>query len=329
MSWLSDRWGQGGPFGTLLGAVEGKQSSINALKGDLANSIKTSADIISPFTGPWAPLVAGVGNAAGSLIAPGGNIGQAAKSGALGAAAGEAGSLLGSALGAGSAATSNGAVGLGASASPTDLGLGASDLPTIGDASTLPAMSSTGMMPGLNDVSTALSGNAPSTLADNGDSGWTPDDGPGSTVPLAQTGMGGGPGASTLTPPNATDPLGSVSTPTPSPLGTTPVNTASGGGDKSLFSKVTSALGKVPANLAGNVLSTIGNAPVNEAKAKQLALENQLYQQQINRQNSLDPLRQALAAAFQKNLSNPVPVAGNPYTKTGAPAPNPYASVGG
>ena len=331
MSWLGDRWGQGGPFGTLLGAVQGKKSSVNALKGDLSNSIKYSADIVAPFTGPWAPLVAGVGNATSSLIAPGGNIGQGLKSGAIGAAAGEAGSLIGSALG--GAGASGAGTAYGADASPSDLGLATdavpqvagNGLPAYGDVASALGTSTPPSLGGdATDALGAASGNVPFTDS----AGVTGDP---SQIPLAQTGMGAGPKVGgALQAPSQTDPLGTAAQSAPAaPLSQNAVQTAAGGAqggqNKGLLANVLSTLGKINPNLAGQALTSIGNAPLNEARAKQIALENQLYQQQIARSQSLDPLRQALANAFQQRLTNPVPVAANPYLKAGQTvAPNPY-----
>ena len=331
MSWLTNAWGQGGPFGTLLGAVQGKSSSVNALKGDLSNSIKDSADIVAPFTGPWAPLVAGVGNATSSLIAPGGNIGQGLKSGAIGAAAGEAGSLIGSALG--GAGASGAGTAYGADASPSDLGLATdavpqvagNGLPAYGDVASALGTSTPPSLGGdATDALGAASGNVPFTDS----AGVTGDP---SQIPLAQTGMGAGPKVGgALQAPSQTDPLGTAaSSAPPMPVGASPSvtaqNASQGGNQKGLLANVLGMLEKNP-NLAGQALSSIGNAPLNEARAKQIALENQLYQQQIDRSKSLDPLRQALANAFQQRMANPAQVASNPYLKAGQTvAPNPYA----
>lgn len=95
MSWFSDRWGQGGPFGTISGALQGKQRSVNALRNFGSNWLKVGSDIAAPFTGPFAPLVAGAGNALGEALRPGSNIGDIGMSGLKGAAIGEAGHLAG------------------------------------------------------------------------------------------------------------------------------------------------------------------------------------------------------------------------------------------
>lgn len=95
MSWFSDRWGAGGPFGWAAKTVDRNRNAI----GDV---IKYGSDIVAPFTGPFAPLVAGAGNALGTGIHEGTNIGDIAKSGVTGAAIGAAGGALGKAFGAGS-----------------------------------------------------------------------------------------------------------------------------------------------------------------------------------------------------------------------------------
>lgn len=97
MSWFTDRWGQGGPFGATTKAIGRNRNVI----GDV---VKYGSDIVAPFTGPFAPLVAGAGNAIGTGIHEGTNFGDIAKSGAIGAGLGYAGQQLGSAFGAGSGA---------------------------------------------------------------------------------------------------------------------------------------------------------------------------------------------------------------------------------
>lgn len=106
MSWLSDRWGEGGPTGTILGALQGKQRSVNALRNDAGGILKVGSDVVAPFTGPFAPLVAGAGNALGSAIEPGTNFGNIAGSGLMGAGIGYAGA---GALGGVNAANASGA----------------------------------------------------------------------------------------------------------------------------------------------------------------------------------------------------------------------------
>jgi hypothetical protein len=97
MSWFTDRWGQGGPFGATTKAVDRN-------RGVIGDVVKYGSDIVAPFTGPFAPLVAGAGNAIGTAIKPGTNFGDIAGAGAIGAGVGYAGQALGSAFGAGSGA---------------------------------------------------------------------------------------------------------------------------------------------------------------------------------------------------------------------------------
>lgn len=319
MSWLTDRWGQGGPFGTIAGALQGKQGSINALRNDVGNLVQVGSDVAAPFTGPFAPLVAGAGNALGTGIKPGTNIGDIAKSGGI--AAGVAG--VGEALG---LTPSSGGTGPTADASPADLGLGADAVPSV--PLTDPS--------GVSNVASALGANAPSDVAGGADaassnvpftdsmnSAGAEGGGPPNRIPVQQTGIGAGP-----QPTSALSTAAQASA--PSPLASSPVATAANAANNgvppnnSLLSKVFDTLGGKNANLTGNLLSTIGNAPLNEARTKQAQLENQILQQQIAKYASLDPLRQALAAAFQQRITNPLPVAGNPYYKGTGIAPNPY-----
>lgn len=68
------------------------------------DAIKYGSDLAAPFTGPFAPLVAGLGNAAGTALHKGTNVGDIAGSGVTGAAIGGAEYGLGKAFGAGSGA---------------------------------------------------------------------------------------------------------------------------------------------------------------------------------------------------------------------------------
>lgn len=254
MGWLQDRWGMGGPFGTISGALQGKQRSVNALRNDYGNMLKYGSDIAAPFTGPFAPLVAGAGNALGTAVMPGTNIGDIGKAGAIGAATGEAGHLLGSAFG----AASGGAAGASGAAVPGD----------VADA-----------------ASSAASSGIPGSAFDTS----------GNLLPGAAQGAG---------------------------------NASIGGGlvdnTKSALSDIGGWISKHP-EAVGQGLSAIGNAPLNEAKAKQMAAETMLLQQQSDRQKSLDPLRRALAGALQNNMMGPrVPNAQNPYNRQQPVAPNPY-----
>lgn len=235
MSWLSDRWGHGGPFGWAADTVGRNRNAI----GDV---VKYGSDVAAPFFGPFAPLIAGAGNALGTGIHEGSNIGDIAKSGATGAVIGEAGHLLGGAFGAGSG---GGGSGLGGA------------LETAGDVGRdVDGAFEVGSQAGLDDagasVAQSLAKNAPGSL---------------------------------------------------------------GGGD-SLGQQVLKKVGDVGSwsakhpETVSKAFSAIGDAPMNEQRAKQIALQNQLYQQQLDRQKSLDPLRQALMG----RMTQPGPtVARNPY----------------
>lgn len=154
MSWLSDlggyaskQWGMGGPFGATTKAIGRNRNVI----GDV---VKYGSDIVAPFTGPFAPLVAGAGNAIGTGVHEGTNFGDIAKSGAIGAGTGYLGQQLGAAFGAGSG------TGAGAATGPDSVtmdSLGFSDL--AGDAAQ-------GASPGAAQVGSALAKNAPSSLGD-------------------------------------------------------------------------------------------------------------------------------------------------------------------
>lgn len=136
MSWFSDRWGQGGPFGATTKAIDRN-------RGVIGDVVKYGSDIVAPFTGPLAPWVAGAGNAIGTAIKPGSNIGDIAGQGALGVGIGYAGQALGDAFGAGS--------GAGATSAATDAGT------TAGTAAGTGAGSAAGA---------AIAKNAPTSLAD-------------------------------------------------------------------------------------------------------------------------------------------------------------------
>lgn len=247
MSWLSDlggyvdrQWGTGGPFGAATKAVERNRNAI----GDV---VKYGSDLLAPFTGPFAPLVAGAGNALGTGIHEGTNFGDIAKSGAIGGAIGYGENALGSAFGAGSGAASGGS------------GLG-SALESAGDVG--------------RDVDGAfeVGSSAGNALADSG----------------AKVAQG-------------------LATNAPTSLGQQVLNKVNDVG--SWAAKHSETVGKA--------FSAIGDAPMNEARAKQMALQNQLYQQQLDRQKSLDPLRQALAGRMAQFAAQPpqnVTVRPNPYT---------------
>lgn len=140
MSWLSDlggyaaaRWGRGGPFGTIAGALNGNTYNRKVL----GESIGDIGDAIAPFTGYWAPLVAGGANAIGDAIEPGTNFGDIAKGGLTGAAEGylgagaiggaEAANAAGSGLGGtiwGGVKGLGGALGIPTGSTPASIGAG-------------------------------------------------------------------------------------------------------------------------------------------------------------------------------------------------------------
>lgn len=145
MGWLQDRWGQGGPFGWA-----GKTFERN--RGFIGPYTKIMADVVAPFSGPFAPLVAGAGNALGSAITPGTNFGDIAKSGVTGAAIGELGYGLGQAFGAGSGAGAAAGTAGGNTGAAIDAGLETAGTSAAGTAATQAAKT--------------LSRNAPSSLAE-------------------------------------------------------------------------------------------------------------------------------------------------------------------